>query len=239
MREAGAQPDETVMVGDSEVDILTARNAGLWSVGVTYGFAPQTLEQVPPDVLVDTPAELARALTMSPWPEEKSCSRSSQRCYPVAMSRPPAHSPFQDGFAALWHEPALFAAELTWRWCFGLSAWGLALSRPAVSRQPQDLCRRSVSAQHAAAALAAGSRASHLSWQPQSVSCWSRPCCLLGLMLLWAFAATAGRAATLRRLVAMFSADEERRSQLRWEFRPIFTLNLLRAVWTLIALRRC
>ena len=65
MREAGAQPEETVMVGDSGVDVLTARNAGLWSVGVTYGFAPQTLEQVPPDVLVDTPAELAEALTLS------------------------------------------------------------------------------------------------------------------------------------------------------------------------------
>ena len=51
------------MVGDSQVDILTARNAGLWSVGVTYGFAPQNLEQVVPDVLVDSPAELAAALT--------------------------------------------------------------------------------------------------------------------------------------------------------------------------------
>jgi len=65
MREADAQPDETVMVGDSAVDILTARNAGLWSVGVSYGFAPQTLEQVPPDVLVDTPEELACTLTVS------------------------------------------------------------------------------------------------------------------------------------------------------------------------------
>ncbi len=65
MREAGAASDETVMVGDSGVDVLTARNAGLWSVGVTYGFAPLTLQQVAPDVLVDTPAELARALTVS------------------------------------------------------------------------------------------------------------------------------------------------------------------------------
>ena len=65
MREVGAAPDETVMVGDSGVDVLTARNAGLWCVGVTYGFAPLTLQQVPPDVLVDTPAELARALTVS------------------------------------------------------------------------------------------------------------------------------------------------------------------------------
>jgi phosphoglycolate phosphatase len=71
MTEAGAQPEETVMVGDSEVDILTARNAGMWSIGVTYGFAPQTLEQVPPDVLVDTPAELAVALTTASVPVER------------------------------------------------------------------------------------------------------------------------------------------------------------------------
>jgi phosphoglycolate phosphatase len=71
MREADATAEETVMVGDSAVDILTARNAGLWSVGVSYGFAPQTLEQVPPDVLVDTPADLAQALALSAVPEEE------------------------------------------------------------------------------------------------------------------------------------------------------------------------
>ncbi|HTV65105.1 MAG TPA: HAD-IA family hydrolase [Bryocella sp.] len=62
LREAGVAPEETVMVGDSQVDVLTARNAGLWSVGVTYGFAPRSLEVTVPDVLVDTPAELANAL---------------------------------------------------------------------------------------------------------------------------------------------------------------------------------
>ena len=76
MREAGATAEETVMVGDSAVDILTARNAGLWSVGVTYGFAPQTLEQAPPDVLVDTPADLAQALTQSAVTRKKSCRRN-------------------------------------------------------------------------------------------------------------------------------------------------------------------
>ncbi len=43
------------------------------------------------------------------------------------MPQPSAHSPLQDGFAALWHEPVLFAAELVWRWCFGLAAWSLAI----------------------------------------------------------------------------------------------------------------
>jgi phosphoglycolate phosphatase len=65
MEEAGAAPDETVMVGDSQVDILTARNAAMWSVGVSYGFAPRSLAVIVPDVLVDSPAELAAALTKS------------------------------------------------------------------------------------------------------------------------------------------------------------------------------
>lgn len=65
MRETGAAPAETVMVGDSQVDVLTAHNAGLWSVGVTYGFAPQSLEKLPPDILVDSPAELGHALSIS------------------------------------------------------------------------------------------------------------------------------------------------------------------------------
>jgi phosphoglycolate phosphatase len=62
LQEAAVTPEEAVMVGDSQVDILTAQNAGLWSIGVTYGFAPKSLEVVVPDVLVDTPAELASVL---------------------------------------------------------------------------------------------------------------------------------------------------------------------------------
>jgi phosphoglycolate phosphatase len=71
IQEAGALPEESVMVGDSEVDILTARNAGMWSIGVNYGFAPHSLERVHPDVLVDTPTELGRALTVAGVAEDE------------------------------------------------------------------------------------------------------------------------------------------------------------------------
>jgi len=56
---------EAVMIGDSANDVLTGRNAGLWTVGVNYGFAPQTLDLIPPDVRVDTVQELAEVLGSS------------------------------------------------------------------------------------------------------------------------------------------------------------------------------
>jgi phosphoglycolate phosphatase len=62
MAEAGAQPEETVMIGDSKVDVLTARNAGAWSIGCTFGLAPETLAATQPDVLVDSPADWPEAL---------------------------------------------------------------------------------------------------------------------------------------------------------------------------------
>jgi phosphoglycolate phosphatase len=58
--ECGVQPRQAAIVGDSHVDIRTGRNAGLWTIAVTYGFAPHTLEVEQPDVLVDTPQELSK-----------------------------------------------------------------------------------------------------------------------------------------------------------------------------------
>jgi phosphoglycolate phosphatase len=58
LRESGVAADEALMIGDSSVDVLTGRNAGLWTCGVTYGFAPQTLENASPDVIVESPREL-------------------------------------------------------------------------------------------------------------------------------------------------------------------------------------
>ncbi|MDR3742047.1 MAG: HAD-IA family hydrolase [Terracidiphilus sp.] len=62
MQEANARAEETVMIGDSRVDVETARNAGAWSIGCTFGFAPASLDAAPPDIRVDSPAEWTVAL---------------------------------------------------------------------------------------------------------------------------------------------------------------------------------
>ncbi len=59
LRETGRHTSDSIIIGDSSVDIVTGRNAGIWTCGVTYGFAPQTLGIAPPDVLIDEPQELA------------------------------------------------------------------------------------------------------------------------------------------------------------------------------------
>ncbi len=58
MRELRTTPDRTLMIGDSSVDVLTARNAGTACAGVTFGLRPQDFERFPPDALVDDLREL-------------------------------------------------------------------------------------------------------------------------------------------------------------------------------------
>lgn len=58
LEQTKTRPEEAMIVGDSSNDVLTGRNAGMWTCGVTYGFAPHTLALAPPDALVDTPLEL-------------------------------------------------------------------------------------------------------------------------------------------------------------------------------------
>lgn len=52
-------PENCVMIGDSDVDINTAKNAGICSVGVTWGFRSlEELQQAKADYIIDKPIEL-------------------------------------------------------------------------------------------------------------------------------------------------------------------------------------
>jgi phosphoglycolate phosphatase len=62
MAEAGVGREAALMVGDSSVDVHTARNAGIRCCGVTYGFQPETLAHPAPEMLVDRMEELADLL---------------------------------------------------------------------------------------------------------------------------------------------------------------------------------
>ncbi len=57
--EAGVSPQETALVGDSAVDIRTARNAGALAVGVLWGYDREGVIREQPDVLLADPRELA------------------------------------------------------------------------------------------------------------------------------------------------------------------------------------
>jgi phosphoglycolate phosphatase len=50
--------ERTWMIGDSAVDVLTGRNAGVKTCGVTYGYATETFRDVPPDFVIDNFSDL-------------------------------------------------------------------------------------------------------------------------------------------------------------------------------------
>ena len=53
---------DTVMIGDSDVDVLTARRCGARSLGCSYGLAPHALAAAQPDATVSSPADWITAL---------------------------------------------------------------------------------------------------------------------------------------------------------------------------------
>jgi phosphoglycolate phosphatase len=66
LKHTALDPKQALMIGDSAVDVLTGRNAGVWTCGVTYGFQPESLRENPPDILVDSLAELSAHLQKFP-----------------------------------------------------------------------------------------------------------------------------------------------------------------------------
>src|SRR6202035_5863872 len=65
LKDLGARPQEAAMVGDSDVDILTARNAGMLAIGVNYGFGQHDRNAQPADLYVDSLQEIAALTTQA------------------------------------------------------------------------------------------------------------------------------------------------------------------------------
>lgn len=62
LREANIDRAAAVMIGDSSVDIATAKNAGVRSVGVSWGFKPESLNDPQADVIIDDSGQLVPSL---------------------------------------------------------------------------------------------------------------------------------------------------------------------------------
>jgi len=59
LAETGRLPQDTIFMGDSEVDIETAKNAGCYPLGVSWGFRSRAvLEAAGPARIIDNPKEL-------------------------------------------------------------------------------------------------------------------------------------------------------------------------------------
>lgn len=146
-----------------------------------------------------------------------------------------SRSPLQEGFTALREEPLLLTAELAWRWCFALAAWLIALCAAAMfldSLPVSSLDRFFLGTMNPALESSA---LSHILRGALLRYLWIKFIVLAGLTILWAFAAAVGRAASLRNLVAL-TGGEDRDEDAGWQFRPMFQLHLLRALWTWTAL---
>ena len=58
MHEAHTEKTATCMIGDSHVDVETARRAGVSSCGVLWGLQPASLRETAPDYTIERPDEL-------------------------------------------------------------------------------------------------------------------------------------------------------------------------------------
>jgi phosphoglycolate phosphatase len=59
---AGGDPDHTVMIGDSKIDVDTARNAGVPVVAVNFGYSKEPVESFAPDRVIGHYDELWDAI---------------------------------------------------------------------------------------------------------------------------------------------------------------------------------
>lgn len=59
--ELGAKPSEVAFIGDSDVDMKTAQNAGFRPIGVAWGYRPvELLRETGAEIIVDQPMDLVK-----------------------------------------------------------------------------------------------------------------------------------------------------------------------------------
>jgi hypothetical protein len=131
----------------------------------------------------------------------------------------------RSGFSAVFREPAIFAAELAWRWAFGIAAWLLIVYALLMFLQSLEVTDRDylgllgIIPGTLGAALESIFRGSGPKLVKTGIVLW------LGISVLWSLAASAGRAATLKALLPNGHAG----------FRNMFRLHALRAGLTFTA----
>lgn len=91
MAQCGAEPTQTVMVGDTAGDMMFAKNARVWGIGVTWsGASARSLERAGAHCVVSTPAELAAEIArLLDEPEPVSVGKPSEGLEAAAKTPDP------------------------------------------------------------------------------------------------------------------------------------------------------
>jgi len=149
--------------------------------------------------------------------------------------RSQGNSPFQEGFALLRDEPLLLPAELTWRWCFALAAWILAIGATALFLDSLNVSALDRFLIGSAQPALERSALNHIFQGALLRAVWIKFFVLAGLTFMWGFAAALGRAASLCTLVPLLGSKDNDQNRPGWQFCTMFQLHLLRALWMWIA----
>jgi phosphoglycolate phosphatase len=75
IKEFDVAAQRALMIGDSYVDVQTARNAGVPCCGVTYGLQPESFREYPPDLLIDRFQDLLAASANGTFLHAKSAEK--------------------------------------------------------------------------------------------------------------------------------------------------------------------
>ncbi len=88
LNEFGIAAEEALIVGDSAIDMQTARNAGTRAAGVTYGLDPEGVRANPPDLLLASLLELPGLLDHRPSEAHRSSGARAGTCWTSKRNTP-------------------------------------------------------------------------------------------------------------------------------------------------------